>query len=151
MADIRTVRLRTGLVMTPKGGAFGRLLPLFKLGVGGPIGNGRQWWPWITLEDEIRAISFCLSTESIRGAVNLGSPTPVRNAEVAKALGAALHRPSLLAVPTVALRIALGEFSADITSSQRMLPHALTASGFTFTHADIPAACTWLIDQPTGS
>ncbi len=145
-AGIRTVRLRTGLVMSDRGGAFGRLLKIFKLGGGGPIAGGRQWWPWITLLDEVRAIDFCLRSE-IRGPVNLGSPSPRRNADVADALGRALHRPAFVPVPGFALRVALGEFASDVTGSQRMLPNALLAAGFAFTHTDIDQACRWLVDR----
>ena len=147
VAGIRTVRLRTGLVMSDRGGAFGRLLSIFRTGAGGPLGDGRHWWPWITMVDEVRAIEFCLTTPSLRGAVNAGSPSPQRNADVSRALGRALHRPAVVAVPTVALRLTLGEFASDIVASQRMLPTALLDAGFQFTHSDVDDACRWLVDD----
>lgn len=142
-AGIRTALLRTGLVMAEGGGAFGRLLPIMKAGVGGQIGDGRMWWPWITLVDEVRAIEHLLEAE-VSGPVNLGSPHPARNAEVTKALGRALHRPTLVPVPGFALRVVLGEFSSDVTGSQRMVPQVLTDSGFDFVHADLEHAASWL-------
>ena len=113
---------------------------------GGPLGDGRHWWPWVTMTDEVRAIEFCLTQPSLRGPVNVASPQPQRNVEVARALGRALHRPAVVAVPTVVLRLSLGEFASDITASQRMLPTALLAAGFSFTHTDIDQACRWLVD-----
>lgn len=142
-AGIRTALLRTGLVMAEGGGAFGRLLPILKAGVGGQIGDGRMWWPWITMVDEVRAIEHLLEAE-VSGPVNLGSPHPARNAEVTKALGRALHRPTLVPVPGFALRVVLGEFSSDVTGSQRMVPQVLTDSGFDFVHADLEHAASWL-------
>jgi hypothetical protein len=144
-AGIRTVLARTGLVMTDRGGAFGRLLPILKLGLGGPLGSGRAWWPWITLEDEVRALVHCLGTESLAGPVNLGGPEPARNRDVTRALARELRRPAVLPVPPVALRLAFGEFADDILSSQRMLPGSLVGSGFAFRHPDLAAACRWLV------
>ncbi len=145
-AGIRTVLLRTGLVMSASGGAFGRLVPLFKAGLGGRIGDGRMWWPWITLVDELRAIEFLLHTD-VSGPVNLGSPAPVRNAEVTSALGEALHRPTVVPVPGFALRVALGEFASDVTASQRMLPQVLLDAGFDFAHPEIETAAQWLAES----
>lgn len=145
-AGIRTVLARTGLVMTDQGGAFGRLLPIIKLGVGGPLGTGKAWWPWITLEDEVRALAFCLAEESLSGPVNLGGPEPARNIEVTRALGRILRRPTVLPVPPIALRVVFGEFADDILSSQRMLPTELTAAGFAFRHGSLDAACRWLVE-----
>lgn len=144
-AGIRTALLRTGLVMSPSGGAFGRLLPLFKAGVGGRIGDGRMWWPWITLVDEIRAIEFLLDSE-LSGPVNLGSPYPARNSDLTAALGEALHRPTLVPVPQFALRAALGQFADDVTASQRMVPQVLTDAGFDFAHSDLASATHWLVN-----
>ncbi|MGF1645462.1 MAG: TIGR01777 family oxidoreductase [Kineosporiaceae bacterium] len=144
-AGIRTVLARTGLVMTDRGGAFGRLLPILTLGLGGPLGSGRAWWPWITLEDEVRALVHCLSTESLSGPVNLGGPEPGRNRDVTRALARELRRPAVLPVPPVALRLAFGEFADDILSSQRMTPDALVESGFVFQHPNLATACRWLV------
>jgi uncharacterized protein (TIGR01777 family) len=145
-AGIRTVLLRTGLVMAPGGGAFGRLLPLIKAGLGGPIGDGRMWWPWITLVDEVRAIEFLLDAD-VAGPVNLGSPNPARNIDTTRAVARALGRPSVLPVPGFALRVVLGEFAEDVTASQRMVPHALSEAGFDFAHADLDNAARWLAEQ----
>ena len=145
-AGIRVVTLRTGLVMAPGGGAFGRLLPIIKAGVGGQIGDGRMWWPWITLVDEVRAIEHLLEAD-VSGPVNLGSPHPERNAVVTRAVGKALGRRTVVPVPSFALRVVLGEFSSDVTGSQRMVPQALTESGFDFAHADVDSAARWLAGQ----
>jgi uncharacterized protein (TIGR01777 family) len=142
-AGVRTAHLRTGLVMSRKGGAFGRLFPLFRLGLGGRLGSGSMWWSWITLEDEVAAITHLL-THDVSGPVNLTGPRPVTNAEFTKALGRAMHRPAPFAVPTLALRAGLGEFADEVTSSQRVLPHVLLDSGFTFSHQDVDSACRWL-------
>jgi len=142
-AGIRVTLARTGLVMAPTGGAFGRLLPLLKLGLAGPLGNGRQWWPWITLEDQTAALEFLLEKD-VDGPVNLGAPNPQRQGELTKALGRAFHRPALLPAPAVALRLALGEFSADVLASQRMVPRRLLEAGFSFRHPDVDSAAEWL-------
>ena len=130
-AGIRTVFLRTGLVMDSHGGALARMIPLFRAGIGGRLGNGQQWWSWISLRDEIRAILQLLTSE-IGGPVNLVSPNPVTNQEFTAALARALHRPALLPVPAFALRIALGGFSTEVLGSKRILPKVLTENGFTF-------------------
>lgn len=130
-AGIRTVLLRTGLVMDSHGGALARMIPLFKAGIGGRLGNGQQWWSWISLRDEIRAILHLL-THDVAGPVNLVSPNPVTNQEFTAALARALHRPALLPVPAFALRIVLGGFSTEVLGSKRILPTVLTESGFAF-------------------
>jgi uncharacterized protein (TIGR01777 family) len=145
-AGIRTALLRTGLVMAPGGGAFGRLLPIIKAGIGGPIGDGRMWWPWITLVDEVRAIEHLLEAD-VHGPVNLGSPNPARNVDVTKTVAKALGRPALVPVPGFALKVVLGEFADDVTSSQRMVPQVLTESGFDFVHGELDHAASWLADQ----
>jgi uncharacterized protein (TIGR01777 family) len=138
-AGIRVVHARTGLVVAPKGGAFGRMFPLFKLGLGGRLGSGRQYWSVISLEDEVRALVFLL-TADVSGPVNLTGPTPVTNAEATRALGLVLHRPTLLPVPAFGLRLVLGEFASEPLRSQRVLPKALTAAGFTFRHPTVADA-----------
>ena len=145
-AGIRVATLRTGLVMATGGGAFGRLLPIIKAGVGGQIGDGRMWWPWITLLDEVRAIEHLLEAD-VHGPVNLGAPHPARNVDVTRAVGKALGRPTMVPVPAFALRVVLGEFSSDVTGSQRMIPQVLSESGFDFAHADVDAAARWLAEQ----
>jgi len=141
-AGIRTVLLRTGIVLSASGGALAKQLPLFRLGVGGKIGSGRQYRSWITLDDEVRVILRCLEDGALFGPVNATAPHPATDAELAKAMGAALHRPSFLAVPSFALKVALGtEMASDmVLSSQRVRPGALLAAGFTFTHTDLDEA-----------
>ena len=142
-AGVRVAHLRTGIVMSPKGGSFGRLLPLLRLGVGGSLGHGRNIWSWITLQDEVRAIAHLLTAE-VAGPVNLTAPAPARQREVVTAVADALHRPAWLMVPRPALRIALGEFADDVLSSQRALPTVLAGSGFAFSAPDLPTAAAWL-------
>jgi NAD dependent epimerase/dehydratase family enzyme len=132
--------------MAKEGGAFGRLLPIIKAGVGGQIGDGRMWWPWITMLDEVRAIEHLLDAD-VSGPVNLGSPHPERNVDVVRAVGKAFGRPTVVPVPSFALRVVLGEVSGDITGSQRTVPRVLTESGFDFAHADVSSAARWLAEQ----
>ncbi len=141
-AGIRTVLLRTGIVLSAAGGALAKQLPLFRLGVGGKIGSGRQYRSWITLEDEVRVIVRCLEDEALSGPINATAPHPATDAELAKVLGAALHRPSFLAVPSFALKVALGSEMAEdmVLSSQRVRPDALLGAGFKFTHSDLDDA-----------
>jgi uncharacterized protein (TIGR01777 family) len=140
-AGIRTVFLRTGIVLSPHGGAMGKTLRLFKLGLGGPVGDGRQWWSWITLEDEVRAIIHLL-TADVSGPVNLTAPNPVRHRDYARAQGRALRRPALLPVPRFGPRLLLGTELAEtlLGDSARILPTRLEASGYEFRHADIDDA-----------
>ena len=133
---VRVVLARTGLVFTNRGGALAKLLPLFKLGLGGKIAGGNQYWSFISLEDEIRAIYFLLENE-ISGPVNLTSPSPATNAEVTNSLGRALKRPTLLAVPGFALHLVLGEFASEITGGVKVLPMVLQKAGFTWNHPTI--------------
>jgi uncharacterized protein (TIGR01777 family) len=139
-AGIRTVYARTGLVVAREGGAWGRLFPLFKLGLGGRLGNGRQYWSFISLQDHIAALRYLIDTEDLSGPVNLTAPEPVTNREVTAAMGQVLHRPTLLAVPAPALRIALGEFAGDVLGSQRVVPRRLNESGFSFAHPGLTDA-----------
>jgi uncharacterized protein len=142
-AGVRVAHLRTGIVMSRSGGSFGRLLPLLRLGVGGPLGHGRNHWPWITLVDQVRAVEHLLTAE-VSGAVNLVGPDPRPQGEVVRAVARELHRPALLAVPRFALRIAVGEFADEILASQRALPEVLRGSGFEFRHGDVAAAARWV-------
>jgi len=139
---VRTVLLRTGIVLSSTGGALARQLPLFRLGVGGRIGSGRQYRSWITLDDHVAAILHCLGTAELTGPVNATAPHPATDAELAKAIGHALHRPSFLAVPAPVLKLVLGPEMADdmVLSSQRVLPDRLEGSGFTFRHTDLDEA-----------
>ena len=144
--DVRTVKLRTGLVLDPTGGALGRMLPLFRFGLGGKLGNGKQWWSWITLHDQLRAIQFVLENENISGAVNLTAPNPVTNQEFTAALARALRRPALFPAPAFALKLALGGFSTEILGSKKVLPAALQDAGFTFDFPHIGPALDALAD-----
>ncbi|GAA1704289.1 TIGR01777 family oxidoreductase [Fodinicola feengrottensis] len=144
-AGVRVVLMRSGLVCGRGGGVMGRMLPLFKAGVGGPMGSGKQYWPWISLPDELAAIQFLLTAKDISGPVNLTGPTPVTNAKFSHALGRALHRPAYLPVPGFALRIALGEFADEgVLAGQRALPQKLVDAGFSFQHPDVDAAMAWI-------
>lgn len=139
-AGIRVTHPRTGIVLSGDGGALGRMAPLFRLGAGGRLGSGRQYTPWISMTDEVRALRFLLDTDTLSGPVNLTAPEPVTNAAFTSALGALVHRPTFLSVPSFALRIALGEFAGDVLVSQRAVPSRLLDAGFRFEHADVTAA-----------
>jgi uncharacterized protein (TIGR01777 family) len=139
-AGIRTVHARTGLVVSSAGGAWGRLFPLFKAGLGGRLGSGRQYWSFIALHDEIAALRHLIDTDGLSGPVNLTAPEPLTNREITAAMGRVLHRPTLAAVPAPALRIALGEFSGDVLGSQRVRPGRLLESGFGYTFPGIDQA-----------
>ncbi|MFB6706412.1 TIGR01777 family oxidoreductase [Streptomyces sp. NPDC056333] len=139
-AGVRTVFARTGLVVGREGGAWGRLFPLFRAGLGGRLGNGHQYWSFIALHDHIAALRHILDTPSLSGPVNLTGPAPVTNGEVTAAMGRVLRRPTLFAVPAPALRIALGDFAEDVLGSQRVLPRKLLESGFSFAFPGIDAS-----------
>lgn len=145
-AGIRTVFARTGLVVAREGGAWGRLFPIFKLGVGGRLGSGRQYWSYISLEDHLAALRHILTTQELTGPVNLTAPEPVTNREVTEVMGRVLRRPAVLPVPAPALRIALGEFAEDVLSSQRVIPRRLLDSGFAFRHTTVEAAVRAALD-----
>jgi uncharacterized protein (TIGR01777 family) len=141
-AGIRTVHLRTGIVLSPAGGALAKQLPLFRLGVGGRIGSGRQYRSWITLDDEVGAILHCVDSVELSGPVNAAAPSPATDAELARAIGAVLHRPAVLPVPAAALKVVLGpEMATDmVLASQRAVPSRLIAAGFTFRHPELDDA-----------
>lgn len=136
-AGVRTVFARTGMVVAREGGAWQRLFPLFKAGLGGRLGDGRQYWSCIALGDEVAALRRLLADESLSGPVNLTGPEPCTNRELTAAMGRVLHRPTPFAVPAPVLRLALGELANDTLTSQRVLPARLLASGFTFTSGTI--------------
>ncbi len=144
--DVRTVKLRTGLVLDPTGGALGRMLPLFRFGLGGKLGSGKQWWSWITLHDVVRAIVFALE-KKISGPVNLTSPNPVTNQEFTSALARALKRPALFPAPAIALKIALGGFSSEVLGSKKVMPNALTYAGFNWDYPHISTALQALVEH----
>ncbi|MEU7012738.1 TIGR01777 family oxidoreductase [Streptomyces sp. NPDC046385] len=131
-AGIRVAYARTGLVVAREGGAWGRLFPLFRAGLGGRMGDGSQYWSFIALHDEVAALRHLVDTPAVSGPVNLTAPEPVTNREVTAAMGRVLHRPAFCHVPAAALRVALGEFAQDVLGSQRVLPGRLLETGFDF-------------------
>jgi hypothetical protein len=139
-AGIRVVHARTGLVVAKEGGAWARMFPLFKLGLGGKLGSGRQYWSWISLRDEVRAIEYLIANESVTGPVNLTAPNPATNAEVTAAMGQVLGRLTLLPAPAFALKAVLGEFSTEVLGSARVLPAVLERAGFTWDDTTIASA-----------
>ena len=146
-AGIRVVHARTGIVLAPHGGALAAMLPIFRLGLGGRLGNGRQWWSWITLEDAVGAIVHAVLHAGVRGPCNLVSPAPARCAELARALGRALGRPALLPAPAFALRMVLGASQADelLLASARVRPAVLERTGFGFAGRDLDAALAGML------
>jgi uncharacterized protein (TIGR01777 family) len=146
-AGLRVACLRTGLVLSPRGGALGRMLPLFRLGLGAPLGTGRQYWPWISVPDWVDAARHVLAGPGLDGPVNLVGPHPATNADVTRELGRALRRPVLpLAVPGPVLRAALGGFAGEgVLAGQRALPRRLLESGFAFRHPDLAGALDALL------
>ncbi|MCV7173105.1 TIGR01777 family protein [Mycobacterium manitobense] len=140
----RVVLARTGLVLAPSGGLFGRLRPLFSLGVGARLGNGRQYMAWISLEDEVRALLFAIFDGQLSGPVNMAGPAPVTNAEFTAAMGRAVNRPTPLMVPGFALRTVFGEFADEgLLAGQRVIPAALERAGFVFHHNTVGEALAY--------
>jgi uncharacterized protein (TIGR01777 family) len=140
-AGIRVVHLRFGVVLGPGPGALARMAPLFRLGLGGRLGSGRQWMSWISLTDALAAILFALDTPTLAGPVNLTAPNPVTNAQFTRALARQLHRPALLPVPAFALRLALGEMADEaLLASARVFPSKVTTRGFRFAHPTVALA-----------
>lgn len=139
-AGIRVAFIRTGIVLSPRGGALGKMLPLFRFGLGGRLGSGNQWWSWITLEDEVEAIRFLLEHD-VAGPVNLTAPAPVTNRELTKALGKALHRPAFLPIPSIGPKLLLGSELAEslLFQSQRVMPAVLQQEGYEFRHPELAA------------
>jgi len=145
-AGIRVVHTRFGIVLSPEGGALGTTLPIFKLGGGGRIGSGRQWWSWVALDDVVGTIHHALENESVEGPVNVGSPNPMTNAEYTRVLGKALNRPTVLPVPATAIRLALGGIAdALLLASQRMEPAKLKETGYHFRHPELEGALRHLL------
>jgi len=143
--SIRTIKLRTGLVLDPTGGALGRMIPLFKFGLGAKLGSGKQWWSWITLHDQIRAMIFLMNSK-IEGAVNLTAPNPVTNQEFTAALAMALKRPAIFPAPAFALRAVLGGFSTEVLGSKRVIPKVLVDNKFEFDYPHVSSALTTLVE-----
>ncbi|WP_328870833.1 TIGR01777 family oxidoreductase [Streptomyces sp. NBC_00287] len=139
-AGVRTVFVRTGLVVARRGGAWGRLFPLFKAGLGGRMGDGRQYWSFVSLHDEVAAIRHLMAAEGLSGPFNVTAPEPVTNREITAAMGRVLHRPTLFTVPAPVLRTVLGEMAGDVLGSARVVPKRLLESGFSFAFPDIEGA-----------
>jgi hypothetical protein len=140
-AGIRVVHLRFGVVIGRGPGALAKMLPIFRLGLGGPLGSGQQWMSWISLEDAVSAILFLLDTPSLAGPVNLTTPNPVTNAQFTRALAQAIHRPAIFRAPNFALRLALGEMADEaLLASARVYPSKLTSARFRFAHPTIAPA-----------
>jgi uncharacterized protein (TIGR01777 family) len=142
---VRRVLLRTGIVLARDGGALAKMLPVFRLGAGGALGGGRQWFPWIHLDDAVGAIRFLAAQPGLAGAFNVTSPQPVTNAELTRALARACRRPAILRVPRFALRLAFGEMAEVLLGGQRAVPERLVAAGFRFAHPRIDAALAELL------
>jgi uncharacterized protein (TIGR01777 family) len=145
-ASCRVVLVRTTMVMSKKLGALGKLLPLIKLGIGGALGSGKQWWAWISLEDEVRAIRHLIETESASGPYNLTAPEPATCEQIIRELGRQLHRPTFLKVPAFAMRLLIG-IAADelLLCSQKMTSHRLQESGFEFKHPTLVQSVGYVI------
>jgi uncharacterized protein (TIGR01777 family) len=137
---LRVAMLRTGIVLGKDGGALKKMLLPFRMGIGGPIGSGRQWMSWIHVDDLVEVISFALRREDIFGPVNATAPNPVRNKDFSKALGNALGRPAVIPTPAFALKMILGEAASAVVASQRVIPAVLERTGFQFLYADITDA-----------
>lgn len=136
----RVVRLRIGIVLGRDGGALKEMLPIFRWGGGGKLGSGKQWFPWIHLNDLVRLIEFCIDHPTIDGPVNATAPNPVRNHEFTSALAKELHRPAFMTVPGFALKLALGEFASSLLASQRVIPDKALSAGFEFKHLTVETA-----------
>jgi uncharacterized protein len=142
----RVVLLRTTMVMSRKLGALGKLLPLIKAGIGGPLGNGRQWWAWISVVDEARAIIHLIETENCSGAYNITAPEPATCAQIVKSLAKGLRRPALLTVPSFAMKLLIGEAATELLlCSQKMTATRLVESGFVFEHPDLDSAVKYVL------
>ena len=137
---LRVVRTRTGVVLSGGGGALAKMLPFFKLGIGGPVAGGRQYVPWIHLDDVVAGLLRCLDDEQLSGPVNLTAPNPVTNAELSRTLGRVLHRPAFLPVPGLALKLLYGEMAQVVTTGSRVVPERLQAVGHRFHHPDLEPA-----------
>ncbi|MEU6968447.1 TIGR01777 family oxidoreductase [Kitasatospora aureofaciens] len=139
-AGIRVVHPRTGMVLSAAGGAGSRLFPLFKLGLGGRLGSGQQYWSYISLADEVAALRFLIDREDLSGAFNLTAPEPATNAELTAAIGRALRRPTPFPVPEAVLKVVLGELAVEVVGSHRVVPRRLLEAGFRFAHPDPDSA-----------
>lgn len=143
---VRVVLARTTMVMSRKLGALGRLLPLIKAGIGGPLGNGKQWWAWISVVDEAAAIIHLINTPEASGAYNLTAPEPATCGQIVRALGKELHRPTIVPVPAFALKLFIGEAAVELLlCSQNMTADKLLGTGFKFTHPTLQESAAWVV------
>ncbi len=143
----RVVITRFGIVMGEKGGALSQMIPLFKICIGGPIGSGKQWFSWVHIRDLAEAFIFVLKHPEISGPVNVCSPNPIRNRDLARALGKALHRPSFIPAPAFMVKLALGEFGSVILEGQKVIPRKLLENGFVFQYPDIEKTLQGIVGQ----
>jgi len=143
----RVVITRFGIVMGEKGGALSQMIPLFKKYIGGPIGSGKQWFSWVHIKDLSEAFAFLLKHPEISGPVNVCAPNPVRNKDLAKALGKVLHRPSFMPAPGFMVKLVLGEFGSVILEGQKVIPKRLLDSGFTFQYPEIDKALQGIVED----
>jgi uncharacterized protein (TIGR01777 family) len=140
--------MRFGLVLSPSGGALQKMLPPFRLGLGGNMGNGRQWWSWIDIDDLVGAVLHVMKTETLRGPVNVVAPSPLTNAEFTKTLASVLSRPAILPMPAFAARLAFGQMGDELLlASQRVEPAKLIASGYVFQNPDLRAALEGILKK----
>lgn len=147
-AGIRTVHLRFGVLLSRQGGALARMLPVFRLGGGGRLGNGRQWMSWLSMDDAVGIVRFALAHEALQGAVNAVAPVPATNAEFTAALARAVHRPALFPVPAVVLNLMFGEMArGTLLASQRVVPGRLLAAGYAFRHATLESALRAAVNE----
>jgi uncharacterized protein (TIGR01777 family) len=146
-AGVRVILARTTMVMSKKLGALGRLIPLIKLGIGGPLGNGKQWWAWISQVDEARAIIHLINSPQASGAFNLTAPQPATCGQIVKSLAKKLKRPAIIPVPAFALKLILGEAATELLlCSQNMSADKLLSTGFKFEHGKLESATSWVLD-----
>jgi uncharacterized protein len=147
VVETRVAHARLAVVLTPHGGALAKMLPIFRWGLGGPLGSGQQYWSWITLDDVVRGLEWLLTRSSCRGAYNFSAPEPVTNAEFTRALARTVHRPAWLPAPRFGLRLAMGEMAdAALLSSCRAVPARLLSSGFEFHHPQLDSALADLLN-----
>jgi len=144
-AGVRVCNLRSGLVLSAAGGLLERVTQLFRYGIGGKLGTGKQFMSWVSLADEIAAIKFLMTHDDVAGPVNLTGPEPVRNSEFTKVLGELMRRPTVFPAPTFGIRMVLGQFSEDVLASIRAVPSVLTDAGFVHQHPDVRAALQWAL------
>jgi uncharacterized protein (TIGR01777 family) len=150
-AGLSVAHNRTGLVFAPGGGALSRMLPLARLGINGPLGNGRQWWPWISLRDTVAGLAHLVAHPEIEGPVNLVGPHPDHQVDIARELGRLIHRPALLPAPAFGIKLVLGGFSDEVLTSKRAIPARLTESGFVHQDQTVGSALRWVLSQQSPS